>query len=215
MSASGGTSVVSNSSTNPFGQETTEEIERAVGTILTLLELTGDHNFDETPERVTKWLVEFSNHKNEKPHDILSPIFPEEHDEMIMVHNIGFTAMCAHHMLPFSGLAHVGYIPCTDFEDKTKHRVVGISKLVRLVEHFSRRFTLQERITRQIIDAMEDVLGPQGTMVVITAEHGCMKCRGVRNATAVTTTSAVRGKFLSNHGGCKDEFLKLMQSQSR
>lgn len=159
-----------------------------------------DTNFDETAERTATWLMEFMPDPNLSPASILQPRFPEQYKELVMVTNISFTALCAHHMLPFRGTAAVGYIP----EDE----IVGLSKLARLVHFFAHRLTLQERITAQIADALQDTLNPKGTAVVITAAHDCMSIRGVMEPNARTTTSAMRGCFLTD-APARQEFLHL------
>ena len=165
----------------------------------------GDSNFTDTPERWAKWLIEFAGpQKGETIDKILSPLFPEAHQEMIVVRDIDFTAMCAHHFLPFMGKACIGYIP------NEEGAVVGLSKLVRAVQFYARRFTLQERITSSLADNIDRVLQPRGVMVVIEATHLCMRVRGVKDPTSFTVTSAVRGVFAENSAGCKDEFLTLI-----
>ena len=123
------------------------------------------------------------------PYEILATTFAEDHDEMVLVKDIPMYSTCEHHLVPFHGLAHVGYIPAED------GRVTGLSKLARLVEVFARRPQVQERMTRQIADALNDVLKPRGVIVVIEAEHLCMAMRGIRKPGSTTVTSAVRGMF--------------------
>jgi GTP cyclohydrolase IA len=112
--------------------------------------------------------------------------------------------VCEHHMVPFHGLAHVGYLP-------DEGRIVGLSKLPRLVDMYSRRLQNQERITKQVAETLEQYLRPKGVMVVMRAEHMCMSMRGVAKAGAATTTSCVRGVFKDNDKGAKTEFLKLLE----
>ena len=121
--------------------------------------------------------------------DVLSTIFDEGHDEMVLVRDISFASFCEHHLLPFMGTAAVGYIP------NESGQITGLSKLARLVEVFARRPQVQERLTTQIADALESNLSPAGVIVVVQAEHLCMSIRGVRKPGALTTTSAVRGQF--------------------
>jgi GTP cyclohydrolase IA len=115
--------------------------------------------------------------------------FAADHDEMVMVRDIPFASLCEHHMVPFMGRAHVAYIPGDD------GRITGLSKLARLVDGYAKRLQVQERMTTQIADAIEEVLGPQGVLVVVEAEHLCMSMRGVKKPGTLTITSAVRGLF--------------------
>lgn len=162
-----------------------------------------DHNFRDTPDRWAKWIMEYTVHNGTTIEDILRPVFPEDHHELVMVRDVEFVSLCAHHLLPFRGTAAVGYVP-------NEHgQVVGISKLARALQFYAKRFTLQERITTQLADGLMRVLAPKGAMVVIRAEHQCMTIRGVRTHESSTVTSAVRGIFEENYRGCRDEFLKL------
>ncbi len=145
-----------------------------------------------TPERVAKFLSEFTSGSDVDPSTLLSTVFSEDHDEMILVKNIDFATLCEHHLLPFIGKAHVGYIP-----GKTG-QVTGLSKLARVVDACSRRLQMQERLTSQIADAVEKALDPRGVIVVIEAEHLCMSMRGVSKPGHTTVTSAVRGVFREN-----------------
>jgi GTP cyclohydrolase I len=129
-----------------------------------------------------------------------SAVFEEEHQQMVLVRDIGFYSLCEHHMLPFFGLAHVAYIP--------DGRIVGLSKLPRIVEVFARRLQVQERLTEQIATALEGVLQPAGVGVVIEAEHMCMAMRGVQKQGSRTITSALRGAFRDD-SRTRDEFLLL------
>ena len=115
--------------------------------------------------------------------------FEAQHDEMVMVRDIPFASLCEHHLVPFIGRAHVAYIPGDD------GRVTGLSKLARLVDGFARRLQVQERMTTQVADAIDEVLSPRGVLVVIEAEHLCMSMRGVKKPGSVTVTSSVRGLF--------------------
>jgi GTP cyclohydrolase I len=123
------------------------------------------------------------------PGSHLTVTFAAEHDEMVMVRDIPFASLCEHHMVPFIGKAHVGYIPGDD------GRITGLSKLARLVDEFARRLQVQERMTTQIADCLEAVLEPRGVLVVVEAEHLCMSMRGVKKPGTLTVTSAVRGLF--------------------
>ena len=143
----------------------------------------------ETPRRVAEMYVELFEGLEADPGEHLRTNFEAGHDEMVMVRDIPFTTLCEHHLVPFTGLAHVAYLPGAE------GKVVGLSKMARLVEGFARRLQVQERMTTQIIDAMEREMKPRGSIVVLEAEHFCMSMRGVKKAGATTVTSAVRGVF--------------------
>lgn len=143
----------------------------------------------DTPDRVARAYEELYAGVNAEPADVLSASFEIGHDELVLVRNIEMFSTCEHHLLPFHGVAHVGYIP-----NKTG-RVTGLSKLARLVEVFARRPQVQERLTGQVADALMAQLEPRGAIVVVEAEHLCMSMRGVSKAGAVTITSAVRGSL--------------------
>ena len=142
-----------------------------------------------TPRRMAAMYEElFSGHEGD-PGDHLTVTFAADHDEMVMVRDIPFASLCEHHMVPFMGKAHVAYIPGED------GRITGLSKLARLVDEFAHRLQVQERMTTQIADCLEEVLEPRGVLVVVEAEHLCMSMRGVRKPGTLTITSAVRGLF--------------------
>jgi GTP cyclohydrolase I len=143
----------------------------------------------ETPGRVARAYAETFAGLGQDPYEVLSTTFDENHDELVLVKDIPMYSTCEHHLVPFHGVAHIGYIPGQD------GRVTGLSKLARLVDVYARRPQVQERMTGQIADAMNDVLKPRGVLVVIEAEHLCMAMRGIRKPGAVTVTSAVRGLF--------------------
>jgi GTP cyclohydrolase I len=126
---------------------------------------------------------------HEDPAKHLTVTFAADHDEMVMVRDIPFASLCEHHMVPFMGRAHVAYIPADD------GRITGLSKLARLVDGYAKRLQVQERMTTQIADTIEEVLGPKGVLVVVEAEHLCMSMRGVKKPGTLTITSAVRGLF--------------------
>ncbi|SDF61131.1 GTP cyclohydrolase I [Blastococcus aurantiacus] len=146
----------------------------------------------ETPARVARAYAETFAGLWQDPYEILATTFDENHDELVLVKDIAMYSTCEHHLVPFHGVAHVGYIPGAD------GRVTGLSKVARLVEVYARRPQVQERLTRQIADALNDVLKPQGVIVVIQAEHLCMAMRGIRKPGTTTVTSAVRGIFREN-----------------
>jgi len=143
----------------------------------------------DTPRRIAEMYAELFEGLEEDPGEQLRVTFEANHDEMVMVRDIPFTSLCEHHMVPFTGLAHVAYLPGPN------GRITGLSKLARLVEGFARRLQVQERMTTQIVEAMERELRPMGSIVVIEAEHFCMSMRGVKKAGSTTVTSAVRGVF--------------------
>ena len=144
-----------------------------------------------TPDRVARALAEQFSGLHQDPDGVLATSFDENHAEMVLVRDIDLYSTCEHHLVPFFGKAHVGYIPGPD------GRITGLSKLARLVDGYARRPQVQERLTTQIADALVRGLDPAGVIVVIEAEHLCMAMRGVRKPGAVTTTSAVRGIFQS------------------
>ena len=146
----------------------------------------------ETPARVARAYAETFAGLRQDPYEVLATTFDENHDELVLVKDIAMYSTCEHHLVPFHGVAHVGYIPGAD------GRVTGLSKVARLVEVYARRPQVQERLTRQIADALDDVLKPQGVIVVIAAEHLCMAMRGIRKPGTTTVTSAVRGIFREN-----------------
>ena len=155
-----------------------------------------------TPERVAKALAFMTSGMDSVPSDILnSAIFTEENDEMVLVRNIEIFSLCEHHMLPFFGKAHVAYIP--------NGKIVGLSKIPRIVDAFARRLQVQERLTEQIRDCINDTLEPRGVAVVIEAQHLCMQMRGVEKQGCVTTTSAFTGAFLDDPKTRK-EFISLI-----
>ncbi len=167
--------------------------ERAEAAIRELLIAIGEDPDREglvnTPARVARAYRESFEGLQQDPTEVLTTIFDEGHDEMVLVRDISFASFCEHHLLPFMGTASVGYIPNDSGE------ITGLSKLGRLVEVFARRPQVQERLTTQIADALEKNLNPRGVIVVVQAEHLCMSIRGVRKPGALTVTSAVRGQF--------------------
>ncbi|MFE5731148.1 GTP cyclohydrolase I FolE [Streptomyces sp. NPDC056528] len=143
----------------------------------------------ETPARVARAYRELFAGLWQKPEDVLTTTFDLGHDEMVLVKDIELTATCEHHLLPFHGVAHIGYIPAET------GKITGLSKLARLVDVFARRPQVQERLTTQIADSLMEILEARGAIVVLEAEHMCMTLRGVRKPGAKTTTSAVRGQL--------------------
>ncbi|MGC1238101.1 MAG: GTP cyclohydrolase I FolE [Acidimicrobiales bacterium] len=143
----------------------------------------------ETPRRVAEMYAELFTGIEADPGEHLRVRFEEGHDEMVMVRDIPFTSLCEHHLVPFVGVTHVAYLPADD------GRITGLSKLARMVEGFARRLQVQERMTTEIVEAMERELQPRGSICVIEAEHFCMSMRGVKKEGMTTVTSAVRGIF--------------------
>ena len=168
----------------------TARIERAVREILLAIGEDPDRDgLTETPARVARAYAEQFSGLAKRPEDVLTTVFDADHDELILVRDIEIYSTCEHHLVPFFGFAHVGYIP------NEKGQITGLSKLARLVDVYARRPQVQERMTSQIADALMTVLEPRGALVVIEAEHLCMSMRGVRKPGAKTVTSAVRGSM--------------------
>ncbi|WP_294672621.1 GTP cyclohydrolase I FolE [uncultured Fluviicola sp.] len=158
-----------------------------------------------TPERVAKALQFLTQGYDIKPEEILkSALFNEEYSEMVIVKDIEVYSMCEHHMLPFFGKAHIAYIP--------NGTIVGLSKIPRVVDAFSRRLQVQERLTIEIRDCIQETLKPKGVAVVLECQHMCMQMRGVQKQNSVTTSSAFTGLFLSNDSTRK-EFINLVQAK--
>ncbi len=169
-----------------------EKIEKAVKQILEGIgENVNRKGLKETPRRVAKMLEEILSGYKQDPKKILGKVFYEEFNELVLVKDIPFYSLCEHHILPFFGKAHIAYIP-------DGKKVVGISKFARLVDVFTKRLQLQERMTNQIADTIMETLTPQGAMVVIEAEHLCMIMRGVKKPGSKIVTSAMRGIFLKD-----------------
>lgn len=159
----------------------------------------------DTPDRVARMYEEILAGLHDDPRSHLTTTFEADHDEVVLVLDIPFASMCEHHMLPFLGRAHVGYLP------GPSGRITGLSKLARLVDGFARRLQVQERLTSQIAGAMEEVLEPAGVIVVLEAEHLCMSIRGVSKPGAKTVTSAVRGHFRAE-ASARAEVLSLINA---
>lgn len=177
------------------------------GHVEAILELLGEDGRREglvkTPERVAKALQYVTKGYNEDGVEIIrSAIFEEPYSQMVLVRDIDLYSTCEHHMMPFIGKCHVAYIP--------NGRITGLSKIARVVETYARRLQVQERLTEQIRDCIQEALKPLGVAVVIEASHSCMSLRGVEKANAVTTTSAFSGIFLSS-ARTRNEFLKLIR----
>ncbi len=157
----------------------------------------------ETPARVARAFRETFAGLYADPDDVLTTVFDEDHDELVLVRQIPMYSTCEHHLVSFHGVAHVGYLPGPD------GRITGLSKIARLVDLYARRPQVQERLTGQIADAFMRKLNPRGVIVVVEAEHLCMSMRGARKPGAVTTTSAVRGQF-KDDAAARAEALHLL-----
>ncbi len=169
------------------------DLERAEAAVRELLLAVGEDpgrpGLVDTPRRVAAMYAELLAGMHANPSDHLEIRFAVEHDEMVMVRDIPFSSLCEHHLVPFMGKAHLAYIPSTD------GTVTGLSKLARLVDGFAHRLQVQERLTTELADSLDNALHPRGTLVVLEAEHLCMAMRGVKKPGTSTVTSAVRGLF--------------------
>lgn len=184
-------------------------IEKAVREILIAIGEDPDRDgLLETPERVARFYAEICSGLLENPSDHLDKTFEVDHDEIIIVRDIPFFSICEHHLVPFFGKAHVAYLP------EEGGRIAGLSKLARLVDGFSKRPQVQERLTGQIANAIEEKLRPRGAAVVIEAEHLCMSMRGVKKPGTSTVTSSMRGIFRNNPSS-REEVLQLILATTR
>ncbi|OAB45812.1 GTP cyclohydrolase I FolE [Paenibacillus antarcticus] len=180
-----------------------EKIEYHIEQILNLIgEDTKREGLLETPARVTRMYEEIYAGYEVDPRDVLGVTFDENHEELVIVKDIVYYSQCEHHMAPFFGKIHIGYIP--------SGKIAGLSKFARLVEAVTRRLQVQERITSQIADILNEVLEPNGVMVVVEGEHLCMCSRGVKKPGSKTVTSAVRGIFREDSAS-RAEFLSLLR----
>lgn len=170
--------------------------DRAAAAVRELLFAIGEdpdrEGLQETPERVARAYAELTAGLRERPEDVLTTTFDLGHEEMVLVRDIELWSMCEHHLVPFTGVAHVGYIPAAS------GKITGLSKLARLVDVYAKRPQVQERLTTQVAESLMRILDARGVIVVIEAEHLCMTMRGVRKAGARTITSAVRGVMLTS-----------------
>jgi GTP cyclohydrolase I len=184
--------------------------ERAEAAIRELLYAVGEdpdrEGLEDTPRRVATAYREMFAGLYQDPDEVLAKTFAEDHEELVLVRDIPMYSVCEHHLAPFHGVAHVGYIPSVD------GRVTGLSKIARLVDLYARRPQVQERLTAQIADALVRRLAPRGVIVVVEAEHLCMAMRGVRKPGARTLTSAVRGIFKGN-ASSRAEALALIRDR--
>lgn len=181
-------------------------IEACASEILKVLgEDTAREGLRETPARVARAMRDLTRGYNDDPSVWWKVFDAEGADQMVCQWAIPLYSLCEHHMLPFAGYAHIGYIP--------KDQIVGLSKFKRVVDLFARRLQVQERLTRQIAEFLDSHLEPRGVIVVVEAEHFCMTMRGVQTPGTTTTTSAVTGDFLNPDEGSREEFLRLMATR--
>lgn len=190
--------------TEEYDSEVTQELAMHCARVLELLgENPEREGLVKTPERVAKALQFITQGYGQSAEEILkSALFHEKYNQMVLVKDIELYSLCEHHMMPFIGKCHVAYIP--------NETITGLSKVARVVECFARRLQVQERLTVQIRDCIQETLSPRGVAVVIEAEHTCMSMRGVQKADAITTTSAFSGIFLSDER-TRNEFLQLIR----
>jgi len=180
-------------------------IEKAVREILAAVGENPDREgLLETPGRVARMYAELFSGLHQDPGRHLQRVFEETYDEMVLVRDISFNSVCEHHLLPFMGVAHVGYVP--------NGKVAGLSKLARVVEELSKRPQVQERMTEQVADLMEAELNAKGVVVVLEASHSCMTIRGIRKPGSLTVTSAVRGLFRTNESS-RSEAMSLINGR--
>ena len=175
----------------PPGYDEDAAVEAVRALLIALGEDPERDGLRETPRRVARAYREAFAGLGQEPEEVLATFFEIGHEEMVLVRDIEVYSTCEHHLLPFHGVAHVGYIPAAD------GRVTGLSKLARLVDLYAKRPQVQERLTSQVADALMEVLGARGAIVVIECEHLCMSMRGVRKPGSRTVTSAVRGVMLN------------------
>jgi GTP cyclohydrolase I len=185
--------------------------DRAAAAVRELLLAIGEdperEGLRDTPDRVARAYAELTSGLRQVPGDVLTTTFDLGHDEMVLVRDIELWSMCEHHLVPFTGVAHVGYIPAET------GKITGLSKLARLVDVYAKRPQVQERLTTQIADALVSTLEARGVIVVIEAEHLCMTMRGVRKPGARTITSAVRGQM--HNAATRSEAMALIHSNRR
>jgi GTP cyclohydrolase I len=185
----------------------TGRIERAVREILAAVGENPDREgLRDTPARVARMYAELFSGLNDDPRRHLQRVFTEKYDELVLVRDISFNSMCEHHLLPFLGRAHVGYIP--------RGKVLGLSKLARVVESVSKRPQVQERMTEEIANLLETELEPKGVAVVVEATHTCMTVRGIRKPGSLCVTSAMKGLFRTNDSS-RAEVMQLIYGERR
>jgi GTP cyclohydrolase I len=187
----------------PAGEYNAEGVAKAIRDLLIAIGENPDRDgLKKTPDRVARSYAEIFGGMGQSAEEVLTTTFDLGHDELVLVKDIELYSTCEHHLLPFHGVAHVGYLP------SQSGRITGLSKLARLVDVFARRPQVQERLTTQVADSLMRILEPQGAIVVIEAEHMCMAVRGVRKPGAKTVTSAVRGSML--HPATRAEAMSLI-----
>jgi GTP cyclohydrolase I len=188
-------------------KKTKSDLEKIAKGVKLILEGVGEDperaGLKETPRRVARMFSEILGGVSENPARHLRVIQGEKHDEMVLIKNIPLYSMCEHHLLPFAGVAHIAYIP-------KGGRIVGLSKIARVVDNLSRRLQVQERLTKQVADLIMEHLKPLGVMVVIEAEHMCMSMRGAKKPKSLTVTSALRGSFRT-HSATRSEAMTLIR----
>ncbi len=190
--------------------ENCEKLDQIATHYKQILNLIGEdpkrEGLTKTPMRVAKAMQVLTRGYKQDPHKVLTDaLFEEEYNQMVIVKDIDFFSMCEHHILPFYGKAHVAYIP--------NGHITGLSKIARVVDIFSHRLQVQERLTQQIMDCIQETLNPLGTMVIIEAKHMCMQMRGVEKQNSITTTSAFSGAF--NQAKTREEFMNLINKQTK
>ena len=189
---------------NEHAQRNRESIEAHIKEILRLIgENPEREGLLETPARVASMFQEIFAGYSVDPREVLGVTFDENHEELVIVKDIVYYSQCEHHMMPFFGNIHIGYLP--------SGKIAGLSKFARLVEAVTRRLQVQERITSEIADILVEVLQPKGVMVIVDGEHLCMCARGVKKPGSRTVSSAVRGEFVTN-AALRAEFLSLVRS---
>ena len=185
-------------------------LDELAGHYKEVLKLLGEdperEGLQKTPIRVAKAMQILTRGYTQDPHAVLrAALFKEDYSQMVIVKDIDFFSMCEHHILPFYGKAHVAYIP--------NGYITGLSKIARVVDIFSHRLQVQERLTKQIMECIQDTLKPMGVMVVVEAKHMCMQMRGVEKQNAITTTSAFSGAF--DQAKTREEFMNLLRGESK
>ncbi|MCI6672080.1 MAG: GTP cyclohydrolase I FolE [Prevotella sp.] len=192
---------------NPEYRDGLENLAEHYKEILTLLgEDPTREGLEKTPMRVAKAMQVLTRGYTQDPQKVLTDaLFEEKYNQMVIVKDIDFFSMCEHHILPFYGKVHVAYIP--------NGYITGLSKVARVIDIFSHRLQVQERLTEQIKDCIQDTLHPLGTMVIVEAKHMCMQMRGVEKQNSITTTSAFSGAF--NQAKTREEFMNLLRTESK
>ena len=188
-------------------REGLDELAAHYRKVLTLLgENPEREGLEKTPMRVAKAMQVLTRGYTQDPHKVLTDaLFEEKYNQMVIVKDIDFFSMCEHHMLPFYGKAHVAYIP--------NGHITGLSKIARVVDIYAHRLQVQQRLTEQVMQCINDTLKPQGVMVVVEAKHMCMQMRGVEKQNAITTTSAYSGVFESSK--TRNEFMDLLRGETK